>query len=110
MTPNYTKIVADARRDYAPNFFTVDVKFECDGSVTFRIALSMQAKDTMIHMHEVKGVALEDAIEEAYRRSEFDNGRAPSLVTIEQVEGRAIASVLLPNSMYRDLNPLNTGN
>ena len=80
MTPNYTQIVADARRDYSPNYFTVGVSFEHNGSVNFRIAMSMQSKDEMVHMHDVKGIPLQDAIEEAYRRCEFDNGRAPRLV------------------------------
>ncbi len=107
MTPNYTKIVADAKERYSPNYMSVEVKFESCGSVIFRVALSMQAKDEMVHMHDIKEakVSLEEAIEEAVRRAEFDNGRAPTLVTYETLDIDAVDTAVLGLSP-----PPNTGN
>lgn len=78
----YAEIIADAREKHVPSFFSCDVKFEYNETVSFSVAWSSHQGDEMTHLHNVKDRELGEVIEEARRRCEWENGRGEDLVEV----------------------------
>ncbi len=76
MSVPYDLIVTTAREKYLPNFFSVDVKYEYNGTMSFTVCWGMNQGDDLVHLHSITGMSLTDVIEEARRRCEWESGRS----------------------------------